>query len=179
MAIYTRKGDSGKTTLPSGARVEKDDIIIEVYGNLDELNSYLGLLISLLPQGVDGSLLLSVQDVLFAIGSSLLQEKMPEESLSQLTARMEQEIDAMQADLPAVSSFILPGGTTPASLTHVCRTVCRRCERVMVTLNRQSGISSPDVLSFLNRFSDYLFVLARKINIISDCEEKILHKTCK
>lgn len=167
MKIYTKKGDSGTTALFGGRRVPKHHLRIEAYGTVDELNSYIGLLAD---QAIDNhyrKLLRSIQDRLFTLGSTLAAD--PEKSnlvvpdIQQADIQLlEDEMDAMDASLPELKNFILPGGHTIVSYCHLARCVCRRAERLVVALKEDSSV--PDiVLRYLNRLSDYLFVLGRKL----------------
>ena len=168
MKIYTRTGDKGRTSLASGKRVSKSDMRLEAYGTADELNSYVGLLRSLVSHhsgdwvsGVD-SQLCWIQNRLFDLGAILAGAEMslPEGSVDCL----ENWIDEMQLCLPELRSFILPGGCDSVSVCHVCRTVVRRLERSMVVWHEESGETvSDEVWQFVNRLSDYSFVWARYI----------------
>lgn len=168
MKIYTKTGDSGTTALFGGARVPKHHIRIESYGTLDELNSALGLLRS---GGVPGDLdgfLMGVQQDLFVLGSHLAAEPgkehgyLPELEVGAVD-RIEQEIDALEAELPALKNFILPGGHSLAAQAHVCRCICRRAERLVCHL-AELETTPPEIVRYLNRLSDYFFVLARTLN---------------
>ncbi|MBE7174106.1 MAG: cob(I)yrinic acid a,c-diamide adenosyltransferase [Williamsia sp.] len=167
--IYTRTGDKGLTGLIGGTKVPKSDHRIEAYGTIDELNSYLGLVSDLLPEGMDKREIRAIQDRLFAIGSSLAcdPEKEPAMKIPDLkaedTRELEERIDRMEQTLPPMKHFILPGGHVAVSTTHVARCVCRRAERLCVGLQESGSFVEPEVLRYLNRLSDYLFVLARSI----------------
>ena len=156
--IYTRTGDAGDTGKADGARVSKDDCLIHAQGDVDELNSFIGLLASKVDDEALNQLILKIQHDLFNIGAEI--------SLSQplITAKdvvyLEQQLDHYNADLPPLKEFILPGGGEAASICHVARAVCRRAERNLVTLDKEHGIGS-ELLSYINRLSDLLFVLAR------------------
>ena len=175
MKIYTKTGDQGTTGLIGGARVGKHDIQIESYGTVDELNSWLGLIRD---QGVDEgtkNALIIIQKNLFDIGAILatdpekaLGKKMPNtpqvpEIQQNDIVFLEEQIDAMDATLPRMTHFILPGGHTMVSYCHIARTVCRRAERRCTSLQENYSFNQ-SVLVFLNRLSDYLFVLARKLS---------------
>ncbi len=168
--VYTKSGDKGTTSLVGGTRISKTDVRLEAYGTVDELNSNLGVLISYLPDERDKEFLHQVQRTLFSIGSYLAtdQEKteLREASLvkSDQVEAIEHEIDRVDETLPALTAFVFPGGSRGAAFCHVCRTVCRRAERRILALASQVEISS-DLLAYINRLSDYLFVLSRKINI--------------
>ena len=178
MKIYTKKGDAGQTSLIGGTKVFKSDLRIECYGTVDELNSGLGVVISMLgAPGRFASVLRSVQDRLFIIGSLLAND--PRVSRMKLPALrdedvifLEQEIDRMTAKLPELKSFILPGGSQAASFCHLARSTCRRAERCVVALSRKSKVN-PLVIVYLNRLSDYLFTLARWVNFKNGVEEEV------
>jgi len=165
--IYTKTGDKGETSLIGGVRVSKAHVRIEAYGTVDELNSYLGIIADLthLPSRID--LIREIQDRLFTIGSDLASD--PEKSRMKIPdlhesdiERLEQEIDIMNEVLPPLKSFILPGGNILASHCHVARCICRRAERYVVIIG-ENGPLNEKVLSYLNRLSDFLFVLSRMI----------------
>ncbi len=167
MKIYTKTGDQGTTGLFGGKRVSKSDIRIDSYGTVDELNSWIGLLRD---QEVNASrigVLVEIQDRLFTTGSILATEpnnakvKIPSLSASDIEY-LEKEIDAMEATLEPMKSFVLPGGHQAVSFCHVARTVCRRAERLVVQLSDEESVDSL-VIQYLNRLSDYLFVLSRKM----------------
>ena len=165
--IYTGTGDRGTTSLVGGQRVSKAHQRIESYGTIDELNSFIGLLITSLEDPADTEFLSFVQHKLFTIGSYLATDQSTTELRieSRVTpesiARIEGEIDRVDSTLPKMRHFVLPGGCRSASLAHVCRTVCRRAERQIYRLAETDPVEEP-VLVFINRLSDYLFVLARK-----------------
>ncbi|HEY3449082.1 MAG TPA: cob(I)yrinic acid a,c-diamide adenosyltransferase [Myxococcales bacterium] len=168
MGIYTKTGDAGQTGLLSGKRVDKDDVRVAAYGELDELNAVLGLARSL---GLDASISVSVgrvQEELFTLGSQLAAaEKADNPALPRVqadwTSALEREIDAADAELPTLRAFILPGGSPAASWLHLARTVCRRAERAVVTLARSEEVD-PVLLAYVNRLSDWLFTMARLAN---------------
>ncbi|MGE3806150.1 MAG: cob(I)yrinic acid a,c-diamide adenosyltransferase [Gemmataceae bacterium] len=168
--IYTKTGDQGETALGDGSRVPKDHPRVAAYGSVDELNAVLGLL--LLAPGVDGerALLQSIQNDLFDVGADLCRPQAADETPAQhlrvtaaQCARLEEAIDRLNAGLQPLKSFVLPGGTPLAGWCHLARTVCRRAERDVVTLARSEAINS-QVVIYLNRLSDLLFVLARVAN---------------
>ena len=170
MKIYTKSGDKGETSLLGGDRVKKYDLRIEAYGTADELNSWIGLLKD---QSIDPNykeFLLEVQDRIFTIGSNLaaIGNKKTNFNLPQILDQdilfVEKNIDFLQENLPEMTSFILPGGNTIVSYCHLARTVCRRCERIVIELS-ENEIVSPLIIQYLNRLSDYLFVLSRKLSI--------------
>lgn len=177
MKIYTKTGDKGQTSLIGGTRVPKYHLRIETYGTVDELNSYVGL-ISCQDIGTSYKLLLKeIQDRLFTIGSSLAAD--PEKSKMKIPdlhdsdiVLLENEMDAMNEELPPLKHFILPGGNTVVSYCHIARCVCRRAERLTVELAENSFVDEK-IAIYLNRLSDYLFVLSRKINIDFKAEENI------
>ena len=165
MKIYTKKGDKGETSLIGGTRVPKHHLRIECYGTVDELNSWIGLLRD---QPVDKrhiGTLLEIQDRLFTIGSLLASDpkasrmKLPELKEEDVIV-LEQEMDKMEAALPEMKNFVLPGGHVIVSYCHIARCVCRRAERLITHLS-ESDVVSALVLQYLNRLSDYLFVLSR------------------
>jgi len=174
MKIYTKTGDKGTTSLFGGKRVSKKDIQIEAYGTVDELNSFIGLLLARLKNDRDISLLKQVQSILFDIGSHLASDGTATEFLPQLredsVLLLEKEMDKHNEQLPALKSFILPGGNETIALTHVCRTVCRRAERRVVSLSDEMTIDVA-IIIYLNRLSDYFFVLARKVAMEDGIDE--------
>lgn len=182
MKIYTKTGDSGTTALFGGSRVPKHNARIESYGTVDELNSTIGMIRS---QEIDENskkILIQIQNKLFTIGSTLAtspersklksgEERLKIEKVNEEHIKMlENEMDSMNASLPDLTHFILPGGNTTVSYCHIARTVCRRAERRATLLNELEGID-PLVIKYLNRLSDYLFVLARKLSKDSDATE--------
>ena len=184
MKIYTKTGDKGTTSLVGGTRVPKTHIRLEAYGTVDELNSNLGLLITYLLDGKDKDFLQQVQDRLFAVGSHLDtdREKMELKEASIISPEqvemVEREIDRLDTLLPPLSAFILPGGSRGAAVCHVCRTVCRRAERRILALAEQVEIAS-ELLAYVNRLSDYLFVLSRKMNQDDKKGEIFWNNSCK
>lgn len=184
MKVYTKTGDKGTTSLVGGTRVPKTHDRLEAYGTVDELNSFLGLLITYVADGQDVAFLQRVQNSLFVVGSYLAtdQAKMSLKSASVVTpvmvAEMENEIDRLDALLPPLSAFVLPGGSRGAAFCHVCRTVCRRAERRILTLSAEVEIA-PELLAYMNRLSDYLFVLSRKINLDAKKDEIFWNNSCK
>lgn len=163
MKIYTKTGDKGLTLLANGKQVLKNDIRVEAYGTIDELQSFMGMLASM----TDISQLDVIQDVLFAIGGYLANDCVSSiENLDENISQLEQQIDRLQERLPALRVFLVPGGILPVSICHVCRTVCRRAERRIITLNQtiETEMDS-NVLIYINRLSDYFFLLARYLNL--------------
>lgn len=160
--IYTRTGDGGTTGLADGSRVSKDAPRIEAIGAVDELNSALGALLAEPLPGAARDCLVGIQHDLFDLGGEL---SVPGHAIVNKAhvARLEHEFDRMNAGLPPLKEFILPGGTRAAALAHLARTVCRRAERRLVTLSRKQKVA-PALPAYLNRLSDLLFVLARELN---------------
>lgn len=160
--IYTRTGDDGATGLAGGERVDKSAIRVRVMGEIDELNSLLGVLLAGGVADDVAGYLLNIQHRLFDVGAEIA---MPGNALlgPDAVARLEQLIDVYNADLPALREFILPGGSMPGALCHLARSVCRRAERSMVRLG-QTEYLNPETLRYINRLSDLLFVLARHLN---------------
>ena len=164
MKIYTKTGDQGTTALFGGKRVSKAELRVDAYGTVDELNSYIGLLRDQKKQPAK-KILLEIQDRLFTIGSILAtvpgntKVKIPH-LVEDDIVRLEKEIDAMESKLTPMKFFVLPGGHPSVSICHVTRTVCRRAERLVIALNNQEPVD-PLVIKYLNRLSDYLFVLSR------------------
>jgi cob(I)alamin adenosyltransferase len=165
MKIYTKTGDEGTTSLFGGTRVSKADLRIDTYGTVDELNSYIGLVRDQEVNQKRKEVLVEIQDRLFTIGSILATEpgnskvKIPS-LLETDVVFLEQEMDKMDGELPPMRFFVLPGGHSSVSFGHVARTVCRRAERLTIALNAHEGVE-PLVIKYLNRLSDYLFVLCR------------------
>lgn len=175
MKVYTKTGDKGQTALFGGKRVSKDDIRIESYGTVDELNSNIGVLLGHIKEGDLNVFLLNIQSILFDIGSHLASDGTAEDYLPALNeeeiTKLEKEMDRYSENLPVLKSFILPRGNTRIAFSHVCRTVCRRAERRVVALSEQSEI--PDfIIRFLNRLSDYFFVLARYLTLLDGIDEE-------
>lgn len=165
--IYTKTGDAGNTSLIGGTKVPKSHIRIETYGTVDELNSYIGLVYDLQVGEKEKLVLREVQDRLFTIGSSLACDpdkdtKMKIPDLKETDIEfLEKEIDRMEGELEPMKSFILPAGHPAISTTHIARCVCRRAERLCVQMQLDDLFVEPLVIKYLNRLSDYLFVLAR------------------
>ncbi len=169
MKIYTRTGDDGKTGLLGPGRVEKDCPRIEAYGTVDELNAALGLARSLGLRGDDDVHLASIQDDLFAVGAALADPdpagKFHQAINASKIERLEEAIDSLEAELRPLHQFILPGGTPAAAQLHMARTICRRAERRVVRLAHEPGEHVPvEVLVYMNRLGDFLFVMARAAN---------------
>ena len=201
--IYTRSGDGGATSLVGGVRAAKSDVRLEAYGTVDELSSHLGLLAAMLqPKGCghcslcdtrryrpeerrhDQQMLQKMQNNLFRIGTQLATDQtktpLPEVALLAEGAveEVEKEIDTITAMVPETNGFVLPGGTTEAAQAHVARAVCRRCERHIVALAREAEVGD-DVMKYVNRMSDYLFVLAKKLNFCMGKSEILWQKDCR
>ncbi|MDO4309812.1 MAG: cob(I)yrinic acid a,c-diamide adenosyltransferase [Prevotella sp.] len=189
--VYTKTGDNGTTSLVGGIRIGKADIRLEAYGTVDELNSHLGLLAALLPaddnnlpDSDDRRTIEQIQSILFNVGTHLATDlsqtplypsaRLPEGATKQL----EEEIDRTLSLLPEAQGFVLPGGTPAAAQAHVCRTVCRRAERRVVALAAEAEVGL-EIQTYLNRLSDYLFVLAKKLNFIAGESEKMWHNPCE
>jgi cob(I)alamin adenosyltransferase len=174
--IYTKTGDKGMTSLIGGTKVPKSHLRIEAYGTVDELNSYIGLCKDLLNERVK-NVLSEIQDRLFTIGSSLAcdPEKEPKMRIPDLQdadiALLEKQMDSMNEVLPVMKNFILPGGHPAVSHVHISRCICRRAERCCVRLDDVTKEAEPLTIKYLNRLSDYLFVLARFTAHILKAEE--------
>ncbi|MAO08838.1 MAG: ATP:cob(I)alamin adenosyltransferase [Alteromonas sp.] len=182
MKIYTKTGDQGTTALFGGTRVPKHHIRIESYGTVDELNSHLGLIRDQEINATYKEQLIQIQDKLFTVGAILATDpkkatlKSGKERLnipkieSEDIAFLEKEMDVMDEALPPMTHFVLPGGHTTVSYCHIARTVCRRAERLAVLLHQNEAVNE-NVLIYLNRLSDYLFVLARKLSKDLEADE--------
>lgn len=174
--IYTKTGDQGETSLFGGRRLLKSELRIEAYGTVDELNSHLGLVRDYAGEAGIKVLLKSIQDLLFTLGANLASD--PEKALpvpdiqEEDITILEQEIDRMNEGLPELKNFILPGGHPAVSFCHIARCVCRRAERLTVQLAQQEQLP-PILIKYLNRLSDYLFVLARQLAKEQGAEEVI------
>ncbi len=165
MKIYTKTGDKGETSLLGGKRVRKSDMRIEAYGTIDELNSYIGLLSDQEACATFRDFIRRIQQELFTIGSLLAADpektaiKLPKLSQSNIQ-ELESSIDQLEQELPPLKNFILPGGHPASSTAHVARCICRRSERRVVEMNEEIPVN-PDILVYLNRLSDWLFVFSR------------------
>ncbi|SHM46106.1 cob(I)alamin adenosyltransferase [Cyclobacterium lianum] len=179
MKIYTKTGDKGETSLLGGTRVYKSHLRIDAYGTIDELNAHLGLLRDQEVNKKRAKELYFIQDRLFVIGALLASDpekgqiKKPGFSAGDI-AFLEREIDSMETSLPPLSNFIMPGGHPVVSMAHIARTVCRRAERCIVLLNEASFVESL-ILEFVNRLSDYLFVLGRQLAVELNIKEITWH----
>ena len=177
MKIYTKGGDKGETGLFGGERVPKDSIRIEAYGTIDELNSFIGLTIIEIKDQEVKELLNRIQNNLFTLGSDLAapdNEKNKKHNIPRIKEshfeEIEKEIDKFDSRMEELRNFILPGGCKSSALLHICRTICRRAERRVVTLSNGVNLN-PEIIIFLNRLSDLFFVLARYENKISGIED--------
>lgn len=181
MKIYTKTGDKGETSLLDGTRVAKSNLRVEVYGTIDELNSYIGSISTFDIPVEEKNFLKWISEVLFSMGSELSisnEDKLPK-GLDKISEReielVEKKIDELSAKLPELKNFILPGGCFESGFIHIARTVCRRAERRVVELSISESINSK-IIIFLNRLSDYLFVFARYLNFLKGIEEVIWKK---
>jgi cob(I)alamin adenosyltransferase len=169
-SVYTKTGDSGKTSLAGGVRVSKTHVRLEAYGTVDELNSFVGWLSCAINESEHRRFLLFVQGKLFSVGGYLATETESKQPKAAATisesdiARIEAEIDKIDSQLPPLRKFVLPGGNETASRAHICRTITRRVERLVYRVAESYPVDD-EVLIFLNRLSDYFFVLARQENI--------------
>ena len=177
LKIYTKTGDLGKTSLIGGTKVPKSHLRIESYGTVDELNSYIGLVSDMITDNESKIILKEIQDRLFTVGSSLAcdPDKEPLMKIPDLKEQdvelLEKQIDKMNEVLPVMKFFILPGGHPAISTAHVARCVCRRAERLCVNMQEHELFVDPLVIKYINRLSDYLFVLARYIGHLLQVEE--------
>ena len=177
MKIYTKSGDNLNTSLIGGTRISKDDFRIDAYGTVDELNSFIGLLLTEINNEETASFLNFIQRKLFSVGGYFATDFSDDRKRIECQiwgndiALIEQEIDKIDVLLPKLDSFILPGGIKPAALSHVCRTICRRAERIAAHLYLLGDLPDQNPFVFLNRLSDYFFVLARKENYQNNAEE--------
>ncbi|MDQ3142098.1 MAG: cob(I)yrinic acid a,c-diamide adenosyltransferase [Bacteroidota bacterium] len=175
MKIYTKTGDEGNTSLFGGRRISKDDLRIEAYGTVDELNANIGLLSAYFIEEKLTSEFLNIQNDLFVLGSHLAADPnkqnlaIPKLENSHIES-LEHSIDFMDASMNPLRSFILPGGTMAISQAHICRTICRRAERRVVSLHQQESIY-PLLIIYLNRLSDYFFTVARYIAHLEGVED--------
>jgi len=175
--IYTKTGDKGTTSLIGGTKVNKSHIRIESYGTVDELNSWIGVVNDHINDTDTQQALKEIQDRLFTIGSSLAcdpdkESKLKIPDLHETDVEfLEREIDRMNESLPEMKTFILPGGAPAVSFAHVARCVCRRAERICVAMQAEELEIEPLVIKYLNRLSDYLFVVARYIGSLQNAEE--------
>ena len=175
MKIYTRKGDSGHTSLIDGDTVNKHNLSVDAYGTIDELNSFLGLLKDYIKDDKIKDILNKIQIKLFSIGSILasgknknISEKVKIEKKD--VEYIELEIDRLNKDLPELKNFVIPGGHKTSSYSHVCRSICRRAERKISELNNKSSVDS-NILAYVNRLSDFFFVLSRFLKYSDNVSE--------
>ena len=172
--VYTRRGDDGTTGLVGGQRIPKSHSRLEAYGTMDELNSFTGLLHTYLTDETDRQQVLRIQNDLFAVGCELATiDRVPKHAVDeQAVAELEHAIDHADEMYGGWKGFILPGGSRGAAIAHVCRTICRRLERRIYAIDDGVAVD-PILLQYVNRLSDYYFVLAKKINILEGIEENI------
>lgn len=179
MKVYTKTGDKGQTSLVGGQRVSKCCERLESYGTVDELNSHIGVLMTYCTDKAEVDFMLDVQAKLFVVGGYLATDNAVREVRQgnivtpDMVESIEHEIDRLNELLPPLRLFILPGGSRGAAYAHVCRTVCRRTERVILRLAATGAEVDDNVLAYINRLSDYFFVLARKLNNDNDIEDII------
>jgi cob(I)alamin adenosyltransferase len=182
--VYTRTGDKGETSLVGGVRIKKSDIRLEAYGTVDELSAQLGMLVSMMEAGEERQMVVRVQNILFNVCTHLATDqsqtplypsaRVPEEEV----ARLEERVDLLMKQLPERQGFILPGGCPAACQAHICRTVCRRAERRIAALAEVATVGT-EVQQYVNRLSDYLFVLAKVINYNAGVSEVVWENACK
>lgn len=179
MKIYTKTGDRGQTSLVGGQRVSKCCDRLESYGTVDELNSQIGLLITYCTDAKDAEFLTDIQGKLFVVGGYLATDNSQREVRTgnivtpEMVQAVEQEIDRIDSLIPPIKLFILPGGTRGAAVAHVCRCVCRRAERCILRLIECGAEVDENVTAYINRLSDYLFILSRKLNFDANHPEII------
>ena len=179
MKIYTKTGDTGKTSLIGGTRVLKSDARIEAYGTVDELNSFMGVVYDHCTDEHARAMIKGIQDRLFTIGSELacdpqkqIKMRIPDLHETDISL-LEKEMDTMDAELPVMKNFILPGGMPAVSFMHVARSVCRRAERRCIALQQHDDSVHERIIKYLNRLSDYLFMLARYTGMKNNAPEII------
>lgn len=182
--VYTRTGDKGTTSLVGGVRIKKSDTRLEAYGTVDELSAHLGLLAAMMGEDDNRQNIIRIQNNLFNVCTHLATDqsqtplydsaKLPEGEVE----RLEKAIDRINDELPGFQGFVLPGGTQAAAQCHVCRTVCRRAERRIDELMEEAAVGA-EIIKFINRLSDYLFVLAKKINFNTGHSEIIWQNVCR
>lgn len=180
MKVYTRTGDTGNTSLIGGKRVSKTCQRIESYGTIDELNSQVGLLLTYINTTTDRNNLISIQNCLFVIGAQLATDndspKTPSTSITaDDIATLEKNIDLASENLPKWKGFTLPGGCRAAAIAHICRTICRRAERQIIALNETESVEE-QIICYINRLSDYFYVLALRLNFLEGEEEILWQK---
>jgi cob(I)alamin adenosyltransferase len=182
--VYTRTGDQGETSLVGGVRIKKSNIRLEAYGTVDELSAHLGMLVAMMKEGDEREFVIRIQNYLFNVCTHLAtdQSQTPLYPSAHLAegeiASLEQRIDNLMKQLPERQGFVLPGGVPAACQAHICRTVCRRAERRIAALAEEAQIA-PEMQQFVNRLSDYLFVLAKIINFNEGKSEIVWQNVCK
>ena len=182
--VYTRTGDQGETSLVGGVRIKKSHIRLEAYGTVDELSAHLGMLVSMMKQDEERDFIIRIQNNLFNVCTHLAtdQSQTPLYPSAHLAdgeiASIEQRIDSLMKQLPERQGFVLPGGVPAACQAHICRTVCRRAERRIAALAEEAQIA-PEMQQYVNRLSDYLFVLAKIINFNAGQSENLWQNTCR
>ena len=182
--VYTRTGDQGETSLVGGVRIKKSNIRLEAYGTVDELSAHLGMLVSMMKTGDERDFIIRIQNNLFNVCTHLAtdQSQTPLYPSAHLAegeiASIEQKIDSLMKQLPERQGFVLPGGVPAACQAHICRTVCRRAERCIAALAEEAQIA-PEMQQYVNRLSDYLFVLAKIINFNEGKSEIVWQNVCK
>ena len=182
--VYTRTGDQGETSLVGGVRIKKSHIRLEAYGTVDELSAHLGMLVSMMKQDEERDFIIRIQNNLFNVCTHLAtdQSQTPLCPSAHLAdgeiASIEQRIDSLMKQLPERQGFVLPGGVPAACQAHICRTVCRRAERRIAALAEEAQIA-PEMQQYVNRLSDYLFVLAKIINFNEGKSEIVWQNVCK
>lgn len=181
MALYTRTGDQGKTRLFGGVEANKYDKRVNTYGTVDELNSLVGVVVSELPTNCQklAEELATIQQDLFDCGSDLatVNQKRPYKVVAERTVWLESLIDCHQEEAPKITKFIIPGGSKASAYSHLARTVTRRCERLVAELMVETQDVNPDVLTYLNRLSDYFFSVARALNAYQSVEDVVYLKS--
>jgi cob(I)alamin adenosyltransferase len=174
MKVYTKTGDEGSTALVGGARVKKNDVRVEAYGTVDELISFIGLLRAQPVTPAQNDALLHIEQCLMTVAAHLANDgsskKLPELTVEHIRF-LETNIDSMSAELPPLRAFVLPAPPAAAALCHVARSVCRRAERAAITVKQQTAVPT-NVMIYLNRLSDYLFILARQLTVDAKKEEE-------
>lgn len=184
MKIYTKTGDKGTTSLVGGVRVAKNHVRLDAYGTLDELNAHLGVLQTYVTEESDKADVVWIQGMLLVAGTLLATEadspllpSLPKVREADVE-RLESAIDTIQTELPPLKAFVLPGGSRGSAVCHVCRTVCRRAERRVLDMVAEGVSVDALILSFLNRLSDYLFVLSRKMNRLAGNTDFFWNNAC-
>ena len=182
--VYTRTGDLGETSLVGGVRIKKSDIRLEAYGSVDELSAQLGMLAAMLGEGEERDFVVRIQNNLFNVCTHLATDQnqtplYPSAHLADGEVELlEERVDKLMQQLPERQGFVLPGGCQTACQAHICRTVCRRAERRIATLAEKATVA-PEMLRYVNRLSDYLFVLAKIINFNESVQEILWQNACK